>query len=70
MAVDGVLIPERRAAGITPAVVNASAGAVEHLRVARISNLNRAIDELKERNFWVAGLEEDADGAERRRPRC
>ena len=61
MAVDGVLIPERRAAGITPAVVNASAGAVEHLRVARISNLNRAIDELKERNFWVAGLEEDAE---------
>jgi 23S rRNA (guanosine2251-2'-O)-methyltransferase len=59
MAVDGVLIPDRRAAGITPAAVNASAGAVEHLRVARVTNLNRAIDELKEANFWIAGLEDE-----------
>lgn len=59
MAVDGVVIPERRAAGITPAVVNASAGAVEHLRVARVTNLNRAIELLKEHRFWVAGLDQD-----------
>jgi 23S rRNA (guanosine2251-2'-O)-methyltransferase len=64
MAVDGVLIPERRAAGISPAVVNASAGAVEHLLVAQVTNLNQAIDELKERNYWIAGLEDDADAQE------
>ena len=61
MAVQGVVIPERRAASITPAVVNASAGAVEHLSIARVTNLNRAIDELKEQNYWVAGLEESPD---------
>ena len=63
MAVQGVIIPERRAAGITPAVVNASAGAVEHLRVARVTNLNRAIDELKDRRFWIAGLDDAPDVA-------
>jgi len=62
MAVDGVLIPDRRAAGITPAVVNASAGAVEHLQVAQVTNLNRAIDDLKNADFWIAGLE-DEEGA-------
>ena len=61
MAVDGIVIPERRAAGITPAVVSASAGAVEQLRVARVTNLNRAIDEMKERNYWVAGLDGSPD---------
>ena len=48
MGVHGILIPDRRAARITPAVSNASAGAVEHLRVAQVTNLNRTIDELKE----------------------
>jgi len=61
MAVQGVIIPERRAAGITAAVVSSSAGAVEHLRVARVTNLNRAIDELKERNYWIAGLDDAPD---------
>ncbi len=55
----GVIMPERRAAGITPAVVNASAGAVEHLLIARVANLVQAIESLKERNVWVAGLEDD-----------
>jgi len=63
MAVDGVLIPDRRAAAVTPAVVNASAGAVEHLRIAQVTNLNRAIDALKEQNVWVAGLDESADAS-------
>lgn len=59
VGVHGVIMPERRAAGITPAVVNASAGAVEHLLIASVANLTQAIESLKERNVWVAGLEDD-----------
>jgi 23S rRNA (guanosine2251-2'-O)-methyltransferase len=57
--VDGVLIPEHRAAAITPAVVNASSGATEWLRVAPVTNLARALARLKEEvaGLWVAGLE-------------
>lgn len=55
--VKGVLIQERNAVGITPAVVKASAGAVEHLKVVQISNLNRALEGLKERGYWIIGLE-------------
>ena len=55
----GVVFPDRRAAGVTPAVVNASAGAVEHLLIAQVTNLVQAIEELKEQNVWVAGLEDD-----------
>jgi 23S rRNA (guanosine2251-2'-O)-methyltransferase len=54
--VDGVIMPMHHAAGITPAVVNASSGATEHLKIAR-SNLAQAIEELKRRNVWVAGLD-------------
>lgn len=61
MAVVGVLLPERRAAGITPAVVNASAGAVEHLRIARIGNLVQALERLKQAGVWVAGLDANPD---------
>src|SRR5262245_3948927 len=57
MGVHGVIIPERRSAQITPAVSNASAGAVEHLLVAQVNNLNRTIEDLKEANIWVAGLD-------------
>ena len=52
----GVLMPLRRAAGVTPAVVHASAGASEHLLVAPI-NLAQALDRLKEEGAWVIGLE-------------
>ncbi|NJN83874.1 MAG: hypothetical protein HC802_17435, partial [Caldilineaceae bacterium] len=51
------IIPSRRAAHITPAVSNASAGAVEHLLVAQVTNINREIDELKSDNVWIAGLD-------------
>lgn len=61
MAVAGVILPERRAAGITPAVVNASAGAVEHLRVAQVGNLVQALDRLKKAGVWVAGLDAGPD---------
>jgi len=56
----GVLVPEHRAVGVTPAVSNASAGAVEHLRVARVTNLARALGQLKSRGVWVYGLAVDA----------
>ena len=56
--VDGVVIPERRAAGITGTVVKASAGASEHLSVARVVNIARSLEDLKERNVWVVGLDE------------
>jgi 23S rRNA (guanosine2251-2'-O)-methyltransferase len=59
--VHGVVIPEHRSVGVTPAVASASAGAVEHLRVARETNLSRAIAALKARNVWVYGL--SIDGA-------
>jgi 23S rRNA (guanosine2251-2'-O)-methyltransferase len=57
VAVNGVLIQRRRAVDITPAVVNASAGAVEHLQVAQVTNLVEAIERLKAHDVWVAGLE-------------
>lgn len=57
VGVHGVVIPRRRAVRVTPAVVNASSGASEHLLIARVTNLARTIGELQEREVWVAGLE-------------
>ena len=56
--VDGVVLTERRSAPLSPAAVKASAGAAEHLRIARVVNLVRALEELKERNLWIVGLDE------------
>jgi 23S rRNA (guanosine2251-2'-O)-methyltransferase len=56
--VDGVLITERRSAPLSPAAVKASAGAAEHLRIARVINLVRSLEELKRRNLWIVGLDE------------
>lgn len=56
----GVVLPERRAAGLTETVSRASAGALEHLPVARVTNLARAMEELKEAGFWIAGFDERA----------
>ncbi len=56
--VDGVLLTERRAAPLSPAAVKASAGAAEHLRIARVVNLVRSLEELKRRNLWIVGLDE------------
>jgi 23S rRNA (guanosine2251-2'-O)-methyltransferase len=55
---DGVVIPERRAAGVTPVVTKASAGASEHLPIAKVTNIARTVEELKEKNIWVVGLDE------------
>ncbi|HOU15748.1 MAG TPA: 23S rRNA (guanosine(2251)-2'-O)-methyltransferase RlmB [Anaerolineae bacterium] len=60
--VHGIMIQERRAAGITPVTVNTSSGAVEHLLVAQVANLAQAIEQLKAADVWIAGLE-DARGA-------
>lgn len=56
--VDGVLVTERRSAPLSPVAVKASAGAAEHLRIARVVNLVRALEDLKEKNLWVIGLDE------------
>ncbi|MHC5269319.1 23S rRNA (guanosine(2251)-2'-O)-methyltransferase RlmB [Enterococcus sp. LJL98] len=55
--VDGVIIPKHRSVGITPVVVKTSTGAVEHIPVARVTNLSQAIAELKEAGFWVFGTD-------------
>ena len=57
----GLIIPKRRSAGLTSVVQKASAGALEHLAIAKVANIASALDELKERNVWVYGAE--ADGA-------
>ncbi len=55
--VHGVVIPDRRAAAVTPAAVRASAGAAEHLRVAQVVNLVRAMESLQAQGVWLAGLD-------------
>jgi 23S rRNA (guanosine2251-2'-O)-methyltransferase len=60
---DGVLLPERHTAGLSETVARASAGGLEHVRVARIGNVVQALEELKQRGFWVVGF--DAAGSER-----
>ena len=52
----GVVIPERRAAGLTDTVARASAGAIAHLPIAKVTNLVRAMEELKEAGYWLVGL--------------
>jgi 23S rRNA (guanosine2251-2'-O)-methyltransferase len=54
----GVIIPERRAAGLTDAVARASAGALAHLPVAKVTNLARSMEDLKEAGYWLVGLDE------------
>ena len=56
--VDGVLLPERRSAPITGVVAKTSAGASEHVPVARVTNLVRALEQMKKANVWVLGLDE------------
>ena len=56
-----VVVPERRAAGLTETVAKAAAGALEYLPVARVGNLNRALEFLKEKGYWILGLDERAE---------
>jgi 23S rRNA (guanosine2251-2'-O)-methyltransferase len=55
----GVVIPERRAAGLTDTVARASAGALAHLPIAKVTNLVRTMEELKEAGYWLVGLDEE-----------
>ena len=60
--VHGIIIPKRRAVGLTATVAKLSTGAIEYVPVARVTNLARTIDELKERGVWVFGT--DANGSQ------
>lgn len=58
---DGVVIPKINSATVNESVIRISAGAAEHVKVARVTNLNQAIDLLKENGYWVYGLEADGE---------
>ncbi|SKA01624.1 23S rRNA (guanosine(2251)-2'-O)-methyltransferase RlmB [Selenihalanaerobacter shriftii] len=57
----GVIIPERKSVGLTPAVGKSSAGAVEYIPVAQVTNLVRAMEKLKDNKFWIAGADISGD---------
>ena len=67
VGVHGLVLPRRRAVAVTPAVSRASAGAVEHLSVAQVTNLTRTLVALKEEDVWVVGLEDDPRAQDYRR---
>lgn len=64
IGVHGIIIPKRRAVGLTGTVAKASTGAIEHVAVARVTNLVRTIEELKERGLWIFGT--DVEGKDYR----
>ena len=53
----GIIIPKRKNVGVTPTVYKTSAGATEHMRIAKVTNINSAIDELKKNGIWVFGAD-------------
>ena len=53
--VSGVIIPKHRSVGVTPVVTKTSTGAVEHVPIARVTNLSQTLDKLKAQNFWIFG---------------
>ena len=55
--VDGIILPERRSAGLTDAVLSVSAGAAAHIKIARVTNLARTMEDLKDRGLWLVGAE-------------
>jgi 23S rRNA (guanosine2251-2'-O)-methyltransferase len=55
---DGIVIPERRAVGVTATVAKTAAGAAEHLPIARVTNIARTLEDLKKQNIWTVGLDE------------
>ena len=56
--VDGIILPERRSAPVTATVAKTSAGASEHVRIARVTNLVRSLEQMKQKHVWVLGLDE------------
>jgi 23S rRNA (guanosine2251-2'-O)-methyltransferase len=63
LGVQGVVIPQRRAVGITSTVLKVAAGALEHLPISRVVNLSRAMEQLKEAGFWIYGTTAEAESA-------
>jgi len=61
LGANGVVVPQRRAVGVTATVAKVAAGALDHLSVARVVNLSRALETLKSEGFWVYGMAETAD---------
>jgi 23S rRNA (guanosine2251-2'-O)-methyltransferase len=61
LGAQGVVVPKDRAAGVTPAVTKAAAGALEHCHLARVTNLARAIDQMKEAGLWTVALAADGE---------
>ncbi len=61
----GVIVPQHRSVGLTPAAVKASAGAIEYIKVARVTNLNRMIEDLRKRGIWVYALAMDGEDFEK-----
>ncbi|KNY29237.1 23S rRNA (guanosine(2251)-2'-O)-methyltransferase RlmB [Pseudobacteroides cellulosolvens] len=61
VGVHGVVIPKRRAVGLTSVVAKASAGAIEYVPVARVTNIAQTIDYLKKNNIWVIGTDQTGD---------
>lgn len=57
VGVHGIIIPKRRAVGLTSVVAKASTGAIEHVPVVRVNNLSQTVDTLKERGIWIAGTD-------------
>lgn len=57
--VDGVIIPNNNSASVTEAVVRISAGALNHIKVAKVPSLNKTVDELKKKGYWLYALEAD-----------
>jgi len=53
-----VIVPDRRAAGLTETVAKASAGAIEHLPIVRVGNVSQTLEDLKKRGYWIYGLDE------------
>jgi len=61
LGAQGVVVPKDRAAGVTPAAFKAAAGALEHCPLARVTNLVRSLEQMKERGVWTVALSGDAD---------
>jgi 23S rRNA (guanosine2251-2'-O)-methyltransferase len=59
--VHGIIIPKRRNVGVTPVVYKSSAGAVEHMKIAKVTNINAVIDELKEKGVWIYGADMEGE---------
>lgn len=60
---DGVIIPERRSAKVTPTVYKTSAGAINNIKIVMVKNLNRTMEELKDQGFWIYGLAGEAESS-------